>query len=146
MISLIKGTQGFYPDAAYNFVDVRDVARGLILAAERGEKGECYILSGEQISLAKLISLIERFIGKVISKCKVPLWLCKVGAFFSSVYCRMVKKLPLFTNESISILASNSTLSFAKAWSCLGFRPRPLVVTMKDTMQWFKAYFKIGDN
>jgi len=36
-------------DGAYDFVDVRDVARGLVLAAEKGRQGEIYILSGERI-------------------------------------------------------------------------------------------------
>lgn len=41
----------FYVDGAYDFVDVRDVADGLIRAAEHGKRGESYILSGQRISV-----------------------------------------------------------------------------------------------
>jgi len=52
-------------DGAYDFVDVRDVARGLVLAAEKGRQGEIYILSGERIELMQLHSMINDSIGKM---------------------------------------------------------------------------------
>src|SRR4030043_2454459 len=52
-----------YVSGAYDFVDVRDVARGLILAAERGQTGRHYILSGEQVQVPELMEELARDIG-----------------------------------------------------------------------------------
>jgi len=48
IVDFVKGKVKACVDGAYDFVDVRDVAEGLILASEKGKKGECYILSGQQ--------------------------------------------------------------------------------------------------
>lgn len=45
---------------AYDFVDVRDVANGLILAAEKGQSGRNYILSGAQVQVTDLMKELER--------------------------------------------------------------------------------------
>jgi dihydroflavonol-4-reductase len=142
-LGFIKGKNPFFPGAAYNFVDVRDVAKGMILAAEQGIRGESYILSGERMSLHTLLSLMEKTTGCIMKKIQLPLWLCRIGAWFSTLYSRITKKNPLLTIESVSILASNSTMSYGKAWSILGFSPRPLSVTIADTIAWFKHYFKL---
>ena len=51
-------------EGGYDFVDVRDVATGLILAAEKGKAGEAYILSGEYISIRELGALVDKLCGR----------------------------------------------------------------------------------
>ena len=46
-------------DGAYDFVDVRDVARGMILASQQGRTGEAYILSGEWINLQDMLKTVK---------------------------------------------------------------------------------------
>ena len=53
-----------YVDGAYDFVDVRDVAQGLILAGEKGRCGESYILSGERIEVPDIIKIVQEVLGK----------------------------------------------------------------------------------
>ena len=54
----------FVVNGGYNFVDVRDVADGIINAADMGEIGETYILSGEYISIKNYAKLVEKILGK----------------------------------------------------------------------------------
>ena len=54
----------FYVDGAYDFVDVRDVAQGLILAGEKGRRGESYILSGERIAVLDIIKIVQEILGR----------------------------------------------------------------------------------
>jgi len=61
-----------YVDGAYDFVDVRDVAEGIILAGEKGRMGESYILSGERISVRYLLETIREVTGKGFFVLKIP--------------------------------------------------------------------------
>ena len=50
-------------NGAYDFVDVRDVAIGHILAAEKGKTGEKYILSGERVTMDEIMSMLKEISG-----------------------------------------------------------------------------------
>lgn len=123
---------------AYDFVDVRDVAIGHILAAKKGKTGESYILSGQRITMDEMMSILEEISGVCKPKYKVPAWLVKAAGFFTPVYYKLADKAPRFTTYSISTLQSNSVISHKKASMELGYRPRTVKESIKDTFKWLK--------
>ena len=126
-----------YVDGAYDFVDVRDVADGLIAASEKGRRGENYILSGQKISVRYLLETVHEITGRRFFKMKIPFDLAKFGALFTPFYYRMANVTPRFTPYSLEVLQSNSNISHAKATGELGYRPRSLYETLTDTIRWF---------
>ncbi len=126
----------FLVEGAYDFVDVRDVARGHILACDRGQTGEVYILSGRQIKVLELKKLVQEALGQRIIAVTVPMWMAKIGAKITPLYYRLTKKTPKFTNYSLETLQSNSNVSCGKAQRELGYSPRNLATTIKDTIRW----------
>ena len=104
-----------YLDGAYDFVDVRDVAASLILAGEKGRAGECYILSGERITIRDLLSMLEEITGVRAPSFKAPMWLARLMVVFTPLYYRLTRTTPVFTEYSIDVLASNSLVSGEKA-------------------------------
>jgi len=126
-------------NGAYDFVDVRDVASGLMAAAERGRRGEGYLLSGNRVTVDELFGFLFRLTGIRPPRVKVPLWLAHVGAFFSPLAARLSGRRPLFTTYSLRVLASNCLMSRAKAERELGFRARPAAETLADTVAWFRS-------
>lgn len=124
-------------DGAYDFVDVRDVARGLILAAEEGRRGESYILSGEQIAVRDLLSLIEEFTGVRAPSLKIPLPLARTVAELARPYYSLTKTRPLFTPYSIQVLTGNCLITCGKACLELGYWPRPIRESVADSITWF---------
>ena len=126
----------FLVAGAYDFVDVRDVARGHILACDRGRTGEVYILSGQQIKVLELKKLVQDVLGYQIVAVTIPLWIAKIGAKIMPLYYRMTKKTPKFTDYSLETLQSNSNVSSGKAKRELGYNPRDLAATIKDTVRW----------
>jgi dihydroflavonol-4-reductase len=128
---LIKG--------AYDFVDVRDVARGQILACERGRTGEVYILSGWQIKIMHLKQMVQDAIGKHSMSITVPFWLAKFGSFFAPLYYKLTKITPKFTGYSLETVQSNSDISNQKAKKELGYSPRKMLATITDTVHWWLA-------
>jgi dihydroflavonol-4-reductase len=129
-------------DGAYDFVDVRDVATGMILAGDKGRTGERYILSGEQITVSQLLSTLERITGIRAPKLKVPCWLAKGVGILATPYYLLSRSKPLFTAYSIDVLLSNSLVSSAKARHELGYSPRSIRESIFDTVVWLKEETK----
>jgi dihydroflavonol-4-reductase len=134
-----RGHLTAYVDGAYDFVDVRDVVAGLLLAAEKGRRGEGYILCGERISVRGLLALLERTTGVRAKARRLPFWLARFAARLAPAYYRLKHAKPRFTSYSLRVLASNCLMSSAKAASELGYAPRPLRETVKNTIEWFVA-------
>ena len=103
-----------YVNGGYNFVDVRDVAAGCIAAAEHGTKGECYILSGESMSVKELMECLNETTGVPAPKWKMPCFLAMLAAPFAELGYRIRKTQPLFTSYSIATLATNPEISHEK--------------------------------
>ncbi|GAB4458568.1 MAG: SDR family oxidoreductase [Anaerolineales bacterium] len=126
-----------YVDGAYDFVDVRDVADGLISAAERGKRGESYILSGQRMSVRYMLETVREITGQGLLLLKIPFELAKWAAQFTPFYYRWAKTSPRFTPYALEVLRSNSNISHAKATRELGYQPRSLYESIRDTVTWF---------
>ncbi len=124
-------------DGAYDFVDVRDVAQGLVLAGEKGRTGESYILSGERISVAGIIKIVQEILGTRLFSLKIPLRLAQLAASITPFYYRLTNIKPRFTAYSLETVTSNCSISHAKAHLELGYQPRPLRESLGDTVSWF---------
>lgn len=131
----------FLVKGAYDFVDVRDVAHGHILACERGRSGEVYILSGWQIKVLELKQYVQHAIGKRIPTITLPLWMAKLGAKFMPLFYKITRRRPRFTDYSLETLQSNSEVSSDKAQKELGYKPRDLKNTISDTVDWLIRRF-----
>jgi dihydroflavonol-4-reductase len=126
-----------YVDGAYDFVDVRDVADGLIKAGEHGRSGESYILSGQKISVRYLLETVREVTGYAFPKIKIPFNLAEATSRFMPAYYNWRKAKPKFTPYSLEVLQSNSDISHAKAARELGYKPRPIYSSITDTVRWF---------
>jgi dihydroflavonol-4-reductase len=139
----------FIIDGMFDFVDVRDIARGQILAGEKGRSGETYILSGERISLETMLQIVQGCVGIRAPRIKVPIDLARFAAYFTPLYYRITRTTPRFTPYSIETVQSNSAISNAKARKELGFSPLRLSESLTDTVAWWLqrrklAYAKVG--
>lgn len=123
---------------AYNFVDVRDVADGMILAAEKGKIGEGYILCGEMISTNDFIKTVMLACGKKPPKLKMGYGIVKVAAPLCEAYYKISKSTPLFTRYSMRKLCSNCNFSIEKAKSELGYSPMSVKKSIEDMVEWIK--------
>ena len=118
---------------AYDFVDVRDVAEGILAAAEKGSSGECYILSNRLFTIREILDTLAEISGLKKVKIYLPMWLAKSFAPFAELHYLVWGKTPLFTIYSLYTLSHNSLFSHAKASRELGYSARPLKETLADT-------------
>jgi dihydroflavonol-4-reductase len=130
----------FLINGEYDFVDVRDVAQGLILVSEHGRSGESYILSGERISLTGIYEVVQKVTGLRHIRLPVPMGLAHLAAIFAPMYYRLAHARPALTPYALATVTSNSVISSAKARRELGYAPRSLSESIRDTVVWLTEY------
>lgn len=123
----------------YDFVDVRDVAQGCLLAAEKGRAGECYILSNRRYEVREVLQMVKRVAGGRRLPV-LPIWMAKLAAPTIGWHAKRRKERPLYTRYSLYTLHSNGEFSHDKASRRLGYRPRDLFDTIVDTVSWLKGH------
>jgi dihydroflavonol-4-reductase len=121
----------------FDFVDVRDVAHGHILAAEKGRSGEAYILGGERISLDALVRQVKGFARSKAPFITVPVSVALFATNFTQWYYQATHTRPRFTRYALETVTSNSKISSQKASRELGYTPRSLTETLRDTVLWW---------
>ncbi len=130
-------------NGGYDFVDVRDVAYGIIAACDKGRHGECYILSNKFFAVSEILDMLHEITGKRKINIYLPLWLVKATAPLSELYYKILRQQPLFTPYSIYTLNSNAMFSHQKATYELGYSTRDMKETLIDTVNWLKMNNRI---
>jgi len=139
ILDFASGHLKSYVRGAYDFVDVRDVSRGLVFAAEKGQSGRHYIFSGAQVQVPELMKELERNIGYPAPTYEIPSTIARAAGVLASVYYRLIRRKPVFTAYSIDVLRSNSQVSSARAREELGFTTRPWQDSIRDQVEWFRT-------
>ncbi len=127
----------------YDFVDVRDVAQGVIAACHAGQQGECYILSNQYYTIKTILNMLHQITKKRQVKVSLPYWLVKPMAPFAERYYKILKQPPLFSAYSLYTLNTNAHFSHQKATQALGYTTRAMETTLKDTIEWLQAAGRI---
>ena len=126
----------------YDWTDVRDIAKTAIRAITQGKPGHRYILSGTWLPISELAILIGKTAGTKNKIPVIPIWIANMGVPFIKLYAAITGTQALYTYESLKILQEgNRNILSNKARADLGYAPRELEETIKDTVAWFK-----GDN
>ncbi|WP_067656910.1 NAD-dependent epimerase/dehydratase family protein [Nocardia harenae] len=123
-------------DGAFDLVDVRDVALGLILAGEHGRTGENYLLGGEMVRMPALCREAARAGGTRGPRFTIPArpveraipLLAPVGKLF---------KTDIVSKAALGALVSAPEVDHTKASTELGYRPRPMTETVHDLARFF---------
>lgn len=127
-------------NGGYDFVDVRDVAKGCLLAAQRGQGGRCYILSGRFAEVKELLALAGRHIGRRVPPL-LPRPLARAAAPLLEAVALRKQERPLYTKYSLYTLTSNANFSHERATRELGYRPRNLEHTVRDMVDYLQGRY-----
>ncbi len=139
IVNVVKRKVPGWTSGYNNFVDVRDVARGMIAAWQKGRRGERYILAGHDMTYADCMREIARVAGVKPPRFPVPkpaAWLFgKWGDFVESR-----GKEPVLNSTQIRY-AFTDKFRFAstKATSELGYAVSPLAPAISDAIDWFRT-------
>jgi nucleoside-diphosphate-sugar epimerase len=140
LMQMYSGSLPALVPGGYNWVDVRDIVQGAVSAMDNGRKGESYILSGHYVSVKELARTVEKVTGKKVTRFMIPTAVAKIGVPFVKAYAGITKTEPLYTFDSLrTLLEVNQHISSAKASKDLGYKPRSLDMTIRDTIDWFSS-------
>lgn len=138
---LLDGARGRIPafvDTGLNFAHVDDIAHGHLLAFERGQVGERYILGGQNLSLQELLIAVANVVGRRAPRIRLPRRPLYPLAFSAEAIARFTGKEPLLTVDSLHMSRYKMYFTSAKAERELGYRSRPCVEGVVDALAWFK--------
>ena len=127
----LRGRLPAVVDGHTNIVDVRDVAKGHLLAAERGRPGERYVLGGHNRSWVEVIDRVAE-----LSDVRHPLLVIPPELAGAARAAESLGLPSLISAEGIVLMAQNWRYSSAKARRELGYRARPLDTTLQATIDW----------
>jgi dihydroflavonol-4-reductase len=139
LLSVANGRLPVWLDLEANVVDARDVARGELLAADRGQIGQRYVLGGENLPVREALAQAAREAGVKPPRWRAPLGLVSAAVRVGEALGRLplMRPLPL---EHLKTLREWRAMDIAKARNELGYAPRPFVETVRDTLAWFRTY------
>ncbi|MFC2062639.1 NAD-dependent epimerase/dehydratase family protein [Chloroflexota bacterium] len=140
ILSMAKGKLPALVIAGLNWVDIRDVADGMINASVQAETGAKYLFSGKWATLENIAKQVSSITGAKMPKVVLPMRIAKVSAPLATYLNKIRGKRPMFTPISMKELESNKNISHEKAKRELGYEPRPLHQTIADTIDWFRSY------
>ncbi|MEK6322553.1 MAG: NAD-dependent epimerase/dehydratase family protein [Acidobacteriota bacterium] len=123
-------------ESAYCWAHVDDVARGHILAMEKGRTGESYILAGPPHTFIEAIELAEQITGVPAPRMQVAPGMIKAMAAMMGAVEKVLPVPEAYTKESLRVTAGVTYLGDnAKARRELGYNPRPLQRGLAETLE-----------
>jgi len=135
----LDGRMPAYVDTGMNVVDVDDVAEGELLAFERGERGERYILGHANLTMRDLLEELAAITGRKAPRFRVPhmvaLGLAHADAFVSG---RILGRRPRIPLEGVRTSREVMFASCARAVRVLGLRQTPVRDALAKAVRWFE--------
>ena len=142
IVSIVRGELPGWTPGKNNFVDVRDVARGMVRAAELGRSGERYILGGSNLSYREVFELIARAAGVRAPRRRVPYAPGLVFGLMGDLQEWLRPGSEPFINSATLRwgFAEGFVFSSARAERELGYRHGPLEPAISDALAWFREH------
>jgi dihydroflavonol-4-reductase len=139
ILDFCRGKRREYLDAELNLIDVRDVALGMVLAMERGVPGRRYLLGHENLSIREVFCLLAQLTGLPEPHRKVPYALALTAAYVSEWIADVVThRMPVATVTGVKLTRRVMHFDAGPSLAELGLRPRPVLESLRDAVQWFR--------
>jgi dihydroflavonol-4-reductase len=140
IVEAAAGRMPAYVDTGLNLVHVDDVAAGHLLACRHGVIGERYVLGGENMTLAEILSAIAHIVGRRPPKIRLPHNLVLPLAMLAESWARLFGTgEPFATRDGIRMAKKYMFFLSSKAQRVLGYRARPVDDALQDAVAWFRA-------
>ena len=128
-----------YVDTGMNVIDVDDVAEGELLAFDRGQRGERYILGHANLTMREFLEEVAAIAGRKPPRFRMPhavaLGLAHADAFVSG---RLLRRAPHIPLEGVRTAREIMFANCLRAVRELGLRQTPIRDALAKAVQWFE--------
>jgi len=139
IVDFLNGSMPGYVETGLNFVGVEECAAGHLLVAEKGKIGERYLLGGENLTLKQLLDTLARITGLRAPSMKIPHGVALGAAYASTIFSRMIGRVPGITIEGVKIAQHMMFVDCARAQKELGFKPGAVSAALDRAVRWYEA-------
>jgi dihydroflavonol-4-reductase len=141
VLDFLRGRMPVRPPAGgLNLVPVEDVARGHVLALERGRPGERYLLAGENLTLDAVWELLGPICGRRVPRARIPYGVALALAVADELRCRALPGArPAVPLEGVRMSRHLMHVDGARAAAELGFRAGPVAPALERAVAWYRA-------
>jgi len=141
VISLLRGEVPGIGEGGFNCIDVEDVAKGHVLAEEKGRIGERYILGDHNVTLKEFFELVCDVGGVKAPKMQIPSALGAAIALGFELWSDHVShEEPRATYRSMRYAQRHAWFDPNKARTELGLPTTPLRTSIQRAVEWFRSH------
>ena len=128
-----------YIDTGLNLIDVKDCARGHILAELKGIPGDRYILGNQNMTLLEILITLEKITGLKAPRIKMPFWVAlSAGWACEMVANHLTGKPPSIPLAGVKMAKYFIDFDSSKAVNTLGLAQNPVENALRKSVDWFK--------
>lgn len=127
-----------YVDTGLNLIDVRDVAEGHVLAAERGQVGDRYILGNRNMTLKEILDALAAITGLPAPRVRLPHWIPTAVAAVDTARARVFGGTPKVPLEAVRMSRHTMFFDASKAVRELGLPQSPIEGALARAVTWFR--------
>ncbi|MBZ5508992.1 MAG: NAD-dependent epimerase/dehydratase family protein [Acidobacteriia bacterium] len=141
VVDFLKRKFPAYVDTGLNLADVKEVARGHLLAMEKARPGERYILGGQNLTLKQILDKLAGLTGLPSPTMKVPHAVAMGFAVFDQFFTGTIMgKEPRATIDAVKMGRKKMFASSAKAEHELGYKVLPVENALRRAIDWFQTH------
>ncbi len=141
VVDFLKRKFPAYSDTGLNLVDVKDVARAHILAAETGRRGVRYIIGGENLTLKEMLDKLAAITGLPSPTVKVPHAVTLMAGICDELWTgRVLGREPRVTIDAVRMGRKKMWVSSGRAERELGYHAAPVDDSLRRASEWFVAH------
>ncbi len=126
------------PPGGKNFVDAATAAQGIIKAMTKGRTGECYLLTGENLSYEDFFKKVINITNQKTVIIKIPSWLLKSLGYFGDLLEKLFKIPVQLTSTNVRMLSIDNFYSAEKAVQDINFKMIPIQQSIEKAILWFQ--------
>ncbi len=140
IIDIAKGLNQTAINGGINIIDVRDVAKGHVLAAIKGKTGRCYILGNQNVTFTQFMQMVYNALGKKkLFIPKIPAAVLKGGSYALLLWAdKISKKPPMATPAEVEYASNYLFVDNSRAIHELGMEFTDVETSIRDAVEWFK--------
>jgi len=139
LLAFLDGRMKVFVQTNVSLVDIADCVQGHLLAAERGQPGERYLLNGMTLTLTEALTLAAQVAGVQRTPRLLPRPVATVAAGIAEGGFRLVRRHPPVCREMVRTLLHGHRYDGSRAERELGLRYTDPAATVRRTVDWARS-------